>query len=775
MLVALLSAPATASAAEPKPIVPGAVPLSMQVVAGTPSCPSVSSLDGTTAERLTARELKRRRPDIDAVFGVLAIPTPIVLACDPDAGASRRWLGPLRGSSALTLSDGAWWGQRALYATASRASAAEVAGGVEALRVGDRVELPALGSRGRVTAAIATVGGASTLDIAGAPSAPTTLEVRGTAEAPTLLITRADGTTEARPVPVRAVVRSRVQVRATATGLQVTVRAAPWTIALSSTVQPRQSSPISSTGPKGRTTLELTVGRRGPGKRLSVLLASPSGRVTTVWRCQLKGLSARQRRCTRENAKAARAARAEAGPRSTRTAAAPQPAAVAPLATRAAKLATAPATTTRIARDTSADATALFPGDLNGDGRPDAWTQRRRPSGATSTALLISDAQGAPWARVKVNYPSGVMFEPLPDLTGDGRAELPTGGTAIATDALPAGGPLPAAVDLTRRTPRPTDLVGPSLDDGSLFASLITGRPIVGALPDETGDGRAELVVGEVDPIVLPSEAYPLGSPARLAWLSEVRELTQATFDRGGFNFGISTGDDTLDLATARRSVSSRVIAGELWTVAVADRSLPPTQAQPIVLRRLGAAGQVLAQRTFTAAGVPEVMDVDRVTGDALVRLRTARCNTNVRPVPRTSTCTSTIQRIAADGTVLLSITTGAEAAPSALGGFLPRAGAAAPDVVLWGDTGGITARPPFAARAPLEEGTIAVARADLRGAVAATSLPVLAEGGAPLQSVAGTSLVVLPNGSRWLAGDFMRAGDDDPDFASSYALVTLG
>ncbi len=442
------------------------------------------------------------------------------------------------------------------------------------------------------------------------------------------------------------------------------------------------------------------------------------------------------------------------------------------LRARRSALATAPASTTKI-WSTDADASAaLYPGDLNGDRRPDLLL-----TGAFGKSGGLGISQGAGWTRVPMRYRSGVLFEPLPDLTGDGRAELPTVGPAIVTEAFPVGAPLPRVVDLgQRRTPLASDLVFPPFDDGSFEVSYLWGQQPTGAIADETGDGRPELIIGTSDPVVLPSEAFPPGRQARLAFLTPSGTLTTTIFNRLSSGFGI--GDEDSDTQAAATSVSALVLQGQLWTAAPADGAADPAAVRPIRVRRQGASGQVLVERTFSAAGVPEILDVDAPSGDALVRLRPApRC----RPTRRTSTtlaptgCDDRLVRVAPDGAILTTLTVPSDNQSVAAGGFLPRASAngASSDLVVWLASMSST-RPPSVANGPLAEGTMLLARADLRGEQAAAQLPVLAEQGRPLQAVGSPTLVVLGDGSRWLGADLVRADEPRRSMPGAYSLVTL-
>jgi hypothetical protein len=643
---ATLALAAGASPAGAAAITPGETPLWLSTTDPAITCPSAGAASGEgaiEAVRSTKGNDARSLLILTTMLADAVAPAPIVGACDRPAAAARRFLGPITGSSGQGVNDIAYFGQRGLIGTDGDDGAA--------LRPGDELVMPGGTTDASLDLRVAAGDASSVVRVSDGGPLPTRLQITGTIAAPSISVTAAEGAQRTIAISPPASAKQTIRLRRDRRKLRATFTAAPGTLLVLASPTDAASR-IASTR---AVTLAIKVPRR---RTDDVIVAAydPRTRALTHRACGLT--KARRFACGATlHGLGSFAQTAFADPEIDRSAAEPlTPLARAASARSAPKARFIPASVTRIATDRhNRDELSPLVGDVNGDGRPDGWVTT---SGGSDGDLLVSSAPGG-WTRVHVK---GVQLGPfadapaVQDLTGDGRADLVAGGGVLVTDALSGSG-LPRSINLSGSTVAGRlDLVHPNVGP---FEDAGSG-PQAG-LPDITGDGRPELVVGNGPLTIYPSSAYPLGRAATHAGVRPLRPVEPgADLDAALTAF---LGGDPFDGHFApQRSASYLVSGGRLFTVDPVDRSkVSRTSSQPITLSERRADGSVIAARRFTAAGWPKLLDVDPVTGDALVHLvRPGSCPK--RPVYpgapfRERICRERLVRIAADGTLLAAVT----------------------------------------------------------------------------------------------------------------------
>lgn len=745
VLAALFAAFIPPSPAEARPVVAGAVPLSilgLPTPAGLPDaalCPSAAGFEGTgNAAGLRAALHKGERALPSWMFGIL-VSKHAVLVCDPDAARAQRFIPALTGEVAAANRDWAWFGLRGLQLNPTDGLPA-------GLRVGDRVELPAGGPKTAVDLAVAAGAGVRATRVPpGAP--PVRIEISGTASAPLATVTRADGSVwrwdvaPIQAVPLKAKVRSlrrdHVTVRGTTT---------PGALVHLSTKRSRTVV----AGADGRFTAELKLPRK-PSTLVIATIDRPS-RTQKVLGCTVRWDAARRahraRACRatvqhdRVGSAAARASAATPSasrPSLTRRAAR-DPRAVP--ATATAKPALADTEVTHAFTLEGPDATADPAGDLNGDGRPDFVVIGFGEGSAT----ILRVSTGTSWATVAVKRAGGTVFETYPDLTGDGRDELLADGGAIVTDAFTAP-TLPKEIDLSeRRRPSSADLVPPKLDPSTDpfdvdFSWLAWISPI-GTVPDATGDGRPEIVLGDGTPMVIASDDLRPGVQMNAATVTPVTTLGDLKLPDA---FAPSEGpqlvmaDEQIEWEEAREFPSTVAIGGKFTMLTPVDRARSPKEAQPVEIYEVDARGGRSAVRRFNTDGVPQLLDVDPATGDALVRLLAPKpCRVSLSVRRTHAGCPERILRVDGSGQIetTISLRRGSSAPIAA---FAPDGSDADQRLEVAVSTGGLSTDLPR------------LVRSTQPGAAKFDRLPVFAAAGKPIDTIVDFTSMVLPNGSRWL------------------------
>lgn len=717
-----------AGSAAAKPVVPGASPLWIdgdgeELIS---TCPQAAAVDGRQPLRVVNSIRSEFARGLAFVY-LLSSPPPIVHWCDPEAVAARRFAPPITGELATETTDGVFWGQRYL-------SGEPVDGRPDGLRVGDSLSFPAGSPSTVLDLAVATGStGTRTLRIPPAPSAPARLRVEGDAGAPTVVVTGLDGTERRVPVDPVPAARFGAQMQRRGGTVSMRVTAPPQTIVL---VTGLGDPPVQLLGRSGTRTFSrrTATDRR---VRVEVYLVDLLGRREFVRRCTL---AARARRAScpakprsvaglRDTPLPGRFDRAQAS----RAAAAMQPA-LGGWAARALRRADAPVaqgTVTPVGRNRNGFET-LAPGDLNGDDIPDFV--RLLPSGEGFDAGLRVSAGGGRWQNVTVR---GAAFSDrlvLPDLDGDGRAELTTDDGVIVTDAFAAG--TPKRIDLGRRRKlSPRDLVPPPETGLNAFSFATLSAPI-GAAADATGDGRPELVIGDGPAVVMPSEAYPPGREALLARVWPIFDWKLADWDEQELSRGSS---DTV-FQEAKSTLAPLVIGGRLYSASPRNRRAVSATPQTIDLIERRADGTIASSRSFLAAGWPKLIDVDPASGDALVLLVGSKaCSSRTF---RLNGCRAVLLRVAGSGAITseISIIRDADSAGGAAftnDGPDPDTGLEA--IIATGD--GLNPAP------------LRLWPSTRTGATPVDGLPVLSLG-PTRQADSATALehVVLPNGSRWVS-----------------------
>ncbi len=729
----------SAPAAVATPITPAATPLwldgdTTDLPAG---CPTPEAINGEQVLSVLRATKPKDRAELVIALTILdgAIGRPTVLACDPALLANRTFPGGITGESALTMTDRVFWGERTLVGSATE--------GANGLRPGDRLTLPTLGPSATVDLTVAAGAAISSLRLAASADPPASVTVQGTVAKPSVLVRRASGREETLPVSVPPA--GRYRLRWTGSGSRRTARlvANPGTLAFAATGDVGRTAIV---GASGRAALKVPVSGR---RSTAIATAVYDPRTQEAWVRTCKARPGRSVRCGAVKRQVSTLFESLLGPSFLRRSGA------APARARAAQAgATAAATITPVGRaKAGGDDVVLAPGDVNGDGRPDALVRRF----GAGESLLVSRPDGA-WSSVKLKGEGTVTV----DLDGDGRGELLNRDRdVLVTDAF-AGAAIPSLVDLApRRQPRPRDLVlGDDADTISLLPALATA-----STPDFTGDGRPELVSSNGAVGVFPSEAYPYGRQVRLAEVLPTAGLSPSEVAR-------ATGP-AADEQLQSQELSSTVVGGRIFTIAPRDPKAVDATPRPVDLdEREPATGAVRARRTFTAAGIPSLLDVDARTGDALVRTETGAGCRDQDLLPASlldapggnGSCLARILRIDATGRVAATITA-RRSSDQVLSAVLAPDGADADTAleVFAATTGG------------LNPGTLAFADSGTAGTVRLDRLPRVDLGGKRSDDLIGElSVAVLPNGSRWPAVSTVPVTSEREDAPSELLLVAV-
>lgn len=767
----LLAVPSTASATT---LIPSATPLSIAAPGVSMPCPTPSDLDGTALVASVRDGLAAKHPiDARTAAQVLRVPQTAVAVCDPVAAAEHRFVGAIRGETAASLpTDFAWPGQRGVADVVSPSA-------LPALRPGDHVTFPPLGATSTVDVAVATTGGAREVHVTPTASAPVALRVEGTLSAPTVVVDHGAG--EVSRITVAPVQAHALRLRAQLVGrdLRFSGSAGPHALAVAfstaksryengSILLPRAIRVAAGSGRFSGLTLERV---KRTTKKISVLTADLAARTQTFQTCALtwpsKGSRPSAVRC--KPASRGDLSPAEESDRfldpfgvAARPASTPHVVSAAPArpyatAARAVAPVTAPAVLTPLRASTKAFGTfALTAGDLNRDGRPDAFVSDDQ----NSLSLLVSS--GATWTAIPVKGAPNTAYSSYPDLTGDGAAELQTS-DGVLTDAF-AGPTLPTGVNLgaapTRFNP---GLIRVDLDTNtSVLSELVFSEPS-GSVPDVTGDGRPEIVFGAGAryPVVVSSVDYRPGATVTFAKVHSL--VVEHTLSRITF----TTEDDTPESEALYKElgVPSVTVGGTLAVATPLDRRTPASQARRILVQTLDALGDARTTRSFVARGVPQLFDYDPASGDALVMMwQPGTCLAS-------KGCADALLRVAADGTVESTVTIprlptptarelrrGAHTSPVAEAAFVKDGPDAddSPDVALWGVATGFSL-PPFPPTGPLDGSVIGLLASTASGPHPIDSVPLLASAGKVVRPVSPISHVVLPDGSRWLGASVWR------------------
>lgn len=739
--VALIASGGTAQAT---PVRSAATPLLLSGSLPT-TCPATPDLDGRTFTRRVRHVLPTADLQGAAVIlrGLSVHPTPAIAICDPDLAAARQVVGPFSGDAAATLDeDIVGFGARAIGVGPHQFDRS-------ALHVGDQITLPAVGPRAQLDLSVRTPGGARSIRVAPLGAGASVARIAGTATAPTVVVERGG------LPPIEQAVKPQPQVSPTVAAsirgrtARFQAAAAPGTIVvvLSNGKGLASNLRIGQTDATGTAPSLPLRGLRSRNRTAEVMFANLALRRLDRRVCRLRWNRGKDRlRSVRCRAKpgSVTASRLllDARSRSARTTHAPPLGRVEAHARRLAT-STVEATLTTVAQSRGWPEYTLSP-DVNGDGRPDAIGTDADDGRST---LIVSKDGG--WVSLPVRYPIDQHYtldsipEVVPDVTGDGRAELRTADGRFVTDAF--SGRAPAAVDLRAdRTARAGDL---DLGGASPTSKERNWLPR-GVLDDRTGDGRPEPVLGYGSATaVFASQDVKLGQASRLA------TPTPLTIGR---TFGAEDEDASLDfgdgsaLGEPDRSTLAR--GGRLWTVEAADASATVSGPQQFIVRARDAAGLTTASSTVAVKGPARFIDVDDVSGDTLIGSADAACE----PTEILS-CAERIDRVSATGAKLATFgEDGIDGAMFVADG--PDIDQHA-DVVAWsGGSDGPDAD--FAYAPSTASGTLDFGR-----------LETLSTAGRTLKQAGPTVGVVLPDGSRWLGvtvGRMTKRGE-----LTTLALVT--
>lgn len=684
-------------------------------------CPAAPDLDGRTFTRRSRRVL----PTVDPVGAYLAIqglsahPAPAITICDPELAAARQLVGPFGGDAAETLDeDIVGFGIRSIGVGSHQFERS-------ALQVGDRITLPAVGPRAQLDLSVRTVGGARSVRIPALGAGASSVRIAGTAAAPSVVVERAGlppAELAVKPQP-RVVPTVTASVRGRTAHFQTQAAPGTFVVVLSNAKGRASNLAVGQTDQSGDATpLPLRALRRG-NRTAEVMFANLAlrriDRTTCVIRWTRSGDRLRSVRC-RAKAGSSAASRLSFG--STVPPALAAGASALP-GTRSGRLAR-PTVETTLATVMQTDSWyeyALSP-DVNGDGRPDAIGTDADDGRST---LVVSQPGG--WRPIPLRYPVDPDYtldsipEVVPDVTGDGRAELRTADGRFVTDAF--SGPAPAAVDLrATRSARPGDL---DLGGPSLTSKERNWRPR-GILDDRTGDARPELVLGYGSAsAVFASQDVVVGRVNRMATPTPLTIGRTYAFTNEDAVFDFS---DSAILGAPRRDTLTR--NGRLWTAEPADG--PATGARSFLVRARDATGQVTASTTVTLKGTAQLLDVDDVSGDVLISTSDPACEAAIDEL-----CEQRIDRVSAQGTTLATLDEdGINGAMFVADG--PDLDLKV-DVVAW--TAGSESPDPDFAYVPSTS----------TGALTFVRLATLAAAGTPLKQAGPTTAVVLADGSRWL------------------------
>jgi hypothetical protein len=757
-----------ANIAQAVPVVPGATPLSMTELRDPVGCPSLADLDGTN----TVAQMSRKNGSLYNT----RLPHTAIAVCDPDLVRAHRFLGPITGTAKASLSyDITYFGLRAL-------GAPERESGYVALHPGDQLQLPIVGPAANIDVTVATPGGARTVRVAAAGARPTAVRVVGPDATPTLFVDRdsAASTQVAVPpvIPVPFVLKPRYHGRTLEFGGRASPGSAITTYPLDTSFA-FDDAVVGADGKLRSLTLKLNTRSRW----VTVIRQNVRDRTTDVQGCRVRWQHGRDViKSVRCSARTASLTAEASGVNDVTVTAAPKPTPVTAatpkaslsgrLAANAAaagkprppKLATVPATTTTLKRTSDLLQWFDLAGDVNGDGLPDAslyeWDFNPRHD---QDSLLVSQPGG--WRQVPVNQAADGQWELLPDLNGDGRAELRLGyDSGVATDLL--AGPTPSVLNLPKSRPAaPSDLY--ALYDDSTVAHqdqswAVTPEGPIDAVDDVTGDGRPEVVLGGPAAIITASQDLTGATHRKLALIAPLRvDALQTRSGSTGDYAAPESADERPSITAARdaRQVTSVTNGHTLVVARAAAEGHRPLVARPITISEQDALGRVLRSTSFTDLGVPKLVDYDGQTGEALLIMRyPGEC-------PHKQSCSDRIIRVSASGVTLSTISFPRIEFFNAKAAFTPDGPDADDqlDEAVWFDRGSVSG-PTAAPRWPGDRGTVAILTSTTTGTVPLTALPVLGKNGVPLQSMIDLSHAVLPNGTRWLGGGFQTSLKNSAD-----------
>ncbi len=761
LLLALCAAGVAPAASSADPVRPKATPLAILATGAPTRCPSAGEVDGEQLTSLIRRSTEGLGSNAFLTFALFPVlPTPAVVLCDPELAQSNRPLGAFGGATHHDLSsDLVFPGLRALGTPADGLADSE-------LVPGDRVELPVAGPKSQLTVVVATATGARSahLPALGAPAA-TAVRIEGTLAAPVAVVERADG--EPTRVPITPPSKSSVRVTPKLHGREIRFHgtAAPGTLVTVSTSGGDDADLVVAAASGRFKGLEVRV---GPKRRaISVSLISLTRRQAFEVNCTARWSKSRKL-ADKISCKAIKAARATRGVRQAvaqtakarRAAAPPLAAPRATLASGAAAPTTVEASLNRLTTFAASELPSLG-GDLNGDGRPETlvnnlYDETPRPR------LVVSQGAGSatsvPIRADKNDYE--LLMDSVPDLDGDGRDELANGKGVLITDAL-AAPTLPAQIDLRALRPTsPRDLdLGLETDD-DLFASLLTTSEPLGSVADTTGDGRPEPVL-ELDGLtaIFPSQAIAPGVRSRLAQVFPLAGLDDLD-DEGTSEEALSDASldallngrflDDMQAMNAADNAGAVVVGGRLVALSPADPAIAPTRPRTLLLRTFGGGSVPTATTSFSATGIPLLLDHDPASGDSLVALfQRTTCGAKRR-------CLDRVLRINAAGQAqsVIAMRRSTDRVDATFIADGPDADSAV-DAAIWRGSGRSTRDVKSAG----DNGSIAVLTSAQAGSRQLRSLPVLTRGGKPVQALGRVSSTVLPNGSRWLAAQTSERG----------------
>lgn len=730
---AALVAPSGASAV---PVRAAATPLllSGQLPA---SCPAAADLDGRTFTRRSRRLLPTTDETASLVVlqGIVLNPAPAVTLCDPDAAAARQVIGPLGGDTAATLdSDIAGFGARAIGPADRRFD-------LSALEVGDRVTLPAVGDRAHLDVSVRTPGGARTVRVAVGRGA-SAVRIDGTPAEPVVAVDRPGSEPQRTVVLPQPMHRHSVKAAVRGRAVRFAVRAAPQSIVLAASTGTGSSTVALGITGRGGRSAPLTLGRLSRSHRIAdVAVYNLPLRRIDAQRCRLRwgGGSLRSVRCAPRSLQGAPAARLAAHAGSLAPAADPARPQAAARAARA--RAQVEAALTTVQQPASWDDAALVH-DLNGDGTPDAIGSpveaRDKP------VLAVSD--GASWRQVPLRFPRRLTDRKLvtvpdvvPDVTGDGRAELRTEDGRFVTDAFTSG--WPATIDLrAERSARGSDL---DLGGSSPAAKERWWQP-VGALADRTGDGRPEPVLRHASATaVFASQDVAVGRRNALAAPYPLDFGRTYPFGEEEDNLDFF-GPDTEAMLVGLPDETTIVRGGKLVSLDLLDRAAKPSSPRRFAVRIRDADGAMSASSTVRLRGAVRLLDADPARGEAVVGTAGSRCVWVADEI----TCLTAVHRVDARSGAVGSAVQGR----FLIGGALVADGPDADtrqELALWGDLGAGAAG-------------LGVLGSTATGIVPSTDVPALVTGGDPLQLLGDTTLIELPGGSRWLGSAVARTTGKD-------------
>lgn len=658
MICGLLAAvPAGAGASALKP---GISPRAVAWVGAPPTCPSAEVVDGR-ANAQAVRDLLTGKTRVSsamtdevlggdsdeftrdflgslALYTLAASPSAVITVCDPAAARSGQPVGTITGEARdVPEVELIGAGLRSRAGTFGRATAAAA--------IGDRFVLPAVGPGAVLDIAVDSTNGTTNTRIGPVPAAPTAVRVAGQLEAPQVVVDYVDGTSSTHPAALPSAVKTSVAAKTVDDSLVLDVKTAPGAFVSSSATDPSSSdsmdafsdpSDLQIANARGAVTVKL--GPLGPGMReAETAVIDADRRTIDMWACKL-----RWRKADLRSVSCAGGPDTSDRPRvgaPTFQAQRPQTAA-APSATAARAPALAKISATAMLRTRGGAARDLIDGieelqpffaDVTGDGRPET---AYGDGLSTSPTLLVSASAGG-WRSVRLRSTDRLFPVDLSaagDLNGDGIGELwasDLDGNARAIAGSPAWSSAPPkTLDVRTGTAGPRDLLTTS-----------ESHPV--ALTDDTGDGRAELVVplsaslAHAGVATFASNDVPLGQ--RLSVPSALQTDPAA--------FWTVVADDALAESQATYTPTGGAVVTRHGLVSVAP-SPDAAGKQQLTLVRLAAGGRSFtALPVFTSARRVDLAGYDPAGDELLVTTAGEACK-------RTS-CVSRVLRLDPTGKVL--------------------------------------------------------------------------------------------------------------------------